>query len=77
MADRRELVHEGDVEIALRVLDHLGGFGHLDRGRLDAGGYDRAVDRGDDVGGGLVLAGQHLADGLEPVRSVARIDALG
>jgi hypothetical protein len=28
--DDRQLVDEGDVEIALGVLDHLGGFGHPD-----------------------------------------------
>ena len=27
-----QLVHEGNVDIALGVLDHLGGFGHLDAG---------------------------------------------
>ena len=28
--DHRHFVDEGDVDVALRVLDHLGGFGHLD-----------------------------------------------
>ncbi len=32
--DDCELVDECDVEIALRVLDHLGGFSHTDRFRL-------------------------------------------
>ena len=50
LEDQRQLVHERDVEIALGVLDDLGGFGDLDRGRaVDAGGDDRAVDVGDDV----------------------------
>jgi hypothetical protein len=40
----RQFVHQGDVQVALRVLDDLGGFGHLDaRRRIDAGGDD-AVD---------------------------------
>src|SRR3546814_14831831 len=28
----RDFVNEGDVDVALRVLDDLGGFGRLDRG---------------------------------------------
>ena len=48
--DRRQFVHEGDVEIALRVLDDLGGFGDLDRRRaMNAGRDHRAVNVGDDV----------------------------
>ena len=36
--DDRELVHQRDVEVALRVLDDLGGLGDLDRRRaVDAG----------------------------------------
>ena len=35
MEDQRELVHQRDVEIALRVLDHLGCFGDLDRRGAD------------------------------------------
>ena len=31
--DDRQLVHERDVEVALRVLDHLGGLGDLDAAR--------------------------------------------
>ena len=30
--DLRHLVHEGDVDVALGVLDHLRGLGGLDRG---------------------------------------------
>ena len=45
-----------DVEIALGVLDHLGGFGDLDRRRaMDAGLDDRAIDRGDDIERARVL----------------------
>ena len=31
--DQGQLIHQGDVEIALGVLDHLGRFGDLDAGR--------------------------------------------
>ena len=74
---RRQLVHEGDIEVALGVLDHLGGLGHLDRRRaMDAGGDDRAVDVGDDAQRLLVLARHHFGDGFEAMVLVARIDAL-
>jgi len=32
MADLGQLVHEGDVEVSLGILDHLGGFRDLDDG---------------------------------------------
>jgi len=72
-----ELVHEGDVEVALRVLDDLGGFRHFYRRRpVQAGGDDRAVNSGDDVEGESVLRRYHLLDRFEAVRPVTRIDAL-
>ena len=41
MEDQREFVHQRDVEIALGVLDYLGGFGDLDgAGLVSAGGDD-------------------------------------
>ena len=46
--DDRELVHQRDVEVALRVLDDLRGLGDLDRRRaVDARRDDAAVERGD------------------------------
>ena len=59
MKDRRQFVHERDVEIALGVLDHLGGFRDLDRRRaMNAGGDNRTVDVGDDVERPRVLGRQ-------------------
>src|SRR3546814_8230942 len=73
-----DLVHEGDVDIALRVLDHLGGFGGLDRSRAEgAAGGDRAVDRGEAIGHLRVFAGDHLGAAVDGVFAVAWIDALG
>ena len=44
--DQRKLVHQRDVEVALRVLDHLGRFGDLDAARaMHAGGDDASVNR--------------------------------
>src|SRR4029078_9514618 len=43
--DQRELIHQRDVQIALRVLDDLRGLGHLDRGgAVHAGLHDASVD---------------------------------
>ena len=50
LEDQRQFVHEGDVEIALGVFDHLGRFGDLDRGRaMNAGRDHRSVDVGNDI----------------------------
>ena len=38
--DDGELVHQRDVEVALRVLDDLGGLRDLDRGRVMGPGLD-------------------------------------
>ena len=76
--DDRELVHQGDVQIALGVLDHLGGFGDLDaRGAVDARVDDGAVGGGDALERRGVLARHDLHDALERVLGVAGVDAFG
>ena len=68
--DLRDLVHEGDVDVALGVLDRLGGLGGLDRrGPEHAAAGDRAVDRRQLLDDLLVLAGDDLGD---PVDAYAR-----
>ena len=50
--DDGQLVHQRDVQVALGVLDDLGGLGHLDAGgAVHAGLDDRFVQRGDAVQG--------------------------
>lgn len=76
LEDDGQLVHERDVQVALGVLDDLGGLGHLETGgavdaRLDHG----AVDLGQQVGRGLVGTGDDLLDGLQGVDLVAGVDA--
>ena len=77
VADQGELVHQRDVEIALGVLEHLRGLGHPDRRRpMQPRGDDRAVHRLDARERPLAVRRDHLGDRLQPVRRVARIDAL-
>ena len=75
--DHGELVDERDVDVALRVLDHLGGLCDADRRRaMGAGLDDRAVQLVDEVGRLRRRAGGDLADRRQPVLAVARVDAL-
>ena len=75
--EHRELVDQRDVDVALGVLDHLGGLGHADaRGLVGAGGDHRAVERVDEVGDLGRRAGGDLDDAGQAVLLVARVDAL-
>lgn len=76
--DLRELVDESDIDVALRVLDDLGGLGDLDRrGEMGSGRYDARIYPVDIFANLRCRAGGHLADLLHGVELVARIDALG
>src|SRR5690606_17255336 len=78
VADLRHLVHQRDVDVALRVLQHLRGLGHLDGGgAVHAGVDDFLVDAGDDLQRFLILAGHDLDDLLQRVLAIARIDPFG
>ena len=51
LEDHRQFVDQRDVDVALRVLDHLGGLGDLDaRGLVRAGRNDGRVHLVDKVG---------------------------
>ena len=71
----RKLVHESDVEVALRILDDFCGFRDLDRRRaMDAGFDHRAICLGDDLQRSFVLSGHHFGDSFEAVLLIAWID---
>ena len=75
--DQRQFVHQGNVEVALGVLDHLGGFGDLDgTGFVGAGGNDAAIQGIDEVRNLGSGAGSDLLDGGQAVLFVAGVDAL-
>ena len=72
-----QFVHQGDVQVALGVLDDLGRLGHLDAGgAVDARPDHRAVDLRQQVRRGLIRAGNDFGDGFQGVNLVAGIDAL-
>ena len=74
--DNGKLVHKGDVEVALGVFNHLGSLGHLDAGGpVDARRDHGTVDLHQQIGGGLVRAGNDLGDGFKGMHLVAGIDA--
>src|SRR6185503_3160495 len=76
--DQRQLVHQRDVEIPLRVLDDLGRFGDLDRARaVDAGRDDAAIDGGNAFQRLRRVAADQLDDARQRMLLVPRIDALG
>ena len=76
--DLRQLIHKGNVDIPLGVLDHLGRLSHLDRGcEMGAGSDDGAVDCIDILAHLRRGAGGNLLDMLHGVLLIAGIDALG
>ena len=76
--DQRQFVHQGDVEVALGVLDDLGRLGDADAaGAVGAGGDDLAVEGVDDGGDFRAGAAGDLFNGGEAVVRVAGVDALG
>ena len=75
--DQRQLVDQRDVDVALRVLDHLGRFGDADARRLVRAGLDDArVQRVDEVGDFRRRARGDLLDRRQAMLLVARVDAL-
>ena len=76
--DHRQLVHQRDVEVALGVLDDLGGLGHLDAaGAVHAGGDRRSRRARPPLSSvAAVIAGDDLHDLGDGVFLVAGIDAL-
>ena len=75
--DLRQLVHEGNVDIPLGILDDLGSLRHLDgRSLMRPVHQDGVIDGVHDIGNLRRRAGCHLLDFLHGMELVARIDAL-
>ena len=75
--DQRNLVHQRDIEVALGVFDHFGGFSDLDVRRfMQANIYNRAVNCAHSSERFVAFGSDDLRDGLKPVDCVAGIDPL-
>lgn len=78
MKDEAEFIHQGDVDVALGVFDHFGGFCHLDAaGFVGACGDDLLVELVHLFGHRGRAATGDLFDGGKAVFFVAGVDALG
>ena len=78
LEDDRQLVDQRDVEIALGILDHLGGFGDHDVGRNERPGINDLAIEGIDPKGGFGRGPRrHFAYIGKAMLLVARIDPLG
>ena len=76
--DLRDLVDEGDVDVALGVLDHLGGFGGADvAGDEHVASVERSVEGGQPLGDLRRLGGDDLGDVRDPVFGIAGVHPLG
>ena len=77
VANHGDLVHKGDVDIPLAVLDHLDRLGGLDGGNGEGPCLDDdIVDLFDLPGALLVHAGDDLLDIGQGMNTVAGVDAL-
>ena len=78
VADHGDLVHKGDVDVPLAVLDHLDRLGGLDGGDGERSGLDDdVVDLLDLPGALLVHAGDDLLNIGQGMYAVTGVDALG
>src|SRR5579864_4388671 len=76
LEDHRHFVDKGDVDVALRILDHLGSFRRLDAlGHKDVAVGYRAVDAAQRFDHGVGLTGHHLGDTIHRVFAVSGVDA--
>ena len=76
-----QLVHKSDIDIALGVLDHLGGFGHFYTGDRESSGRNhRAIQRihfccrfGSGTGGDFhnLLYSMFLIAGIDTLRRIS------
>ena len=72
-----QLIHQRDVQVALRVLNDLGGFRNLDAGgTVDARTHDRPVQIRQQIQRRRVASGNNLLDGFKRMHLVAGVDPL-
>ncbi len=75
IADHRQFVGQGDVEVALGVFHHLGRLGHADRaGAVGAGCDHAAIERIHEIGRRRRRSAGDLEDVGQLAQLVARVD---
>ena len=72
----RELIHESNIDVALRVLRHLRRLGNADGGCAVNALHHRAVDSCNRIECRRIHPGDDLDNVLQTVDRVARVDAL-
>ena len=72
----RQLIHKGNIDVALRVLRHLRCLGDADGGRAMNALHHRTVDGCDRIECRRIHPGDNLDDVLQPIDRVSRVDAL-
>ncbi|MNJ45304.1 hypothetical protein D3C77_403920 [compost metagenome] len=73
-----QFVHKGDIDIPLRILDHLGRFGYLDALCPVYSRFDyKLVYFGDNVQRFFIYTGYNLHDVFQPVNLISRVNPLG
>ncbi len=76
--NHRQLVHQGNVKVALGILDDLGRLCHLHAGgAMHTHFHHRLVELGHTLQRCGCVAGDHFGDGFQAVHLVTRVDALG
>ena len=75
--DKRQLVHQGNVDIPLRVFNDFGRFRHFDRAcPVRSGLHDTCVKIVDKLGCCSIRSRSHLGDRRQAMLLVAGIDPL-
>ncbi len=76
--DHGELIHEGDVDVALGIFNDLGSFGHLDgTGPVHTGRDHQFIGLCNLLGRFCITSRSYLGDPGEGMFTVARIDPFG
>ena len=72
----RQLIHKGNVDVALRVLRHLRRLGNADGGCAVNALHHRTIDGSDRIECRRIHPGDDLDDVLQPIDRVSWVDAL-
>ena len=76
MENDRQFIHQRNIDVALGILDNLGGFRHLDRrGAMHPGFENAVINRRNDIERFRIAARNNLGYGLQPMHLIAGVNA--